>query len=256
MIDSHCHLEFKHFDEDREKVIEKAKERIKAVVNSSAEISKARDVIRLHREHKEFIFPSLGLHPKRAVEASEKELDRFKRLIKERRNEIVAIGEVGLDHAQVKDPRKRRKCKKIFADFAELSDDLGLPIVVHARRAMDETLRILKKHKKGDVVIHCFAGNIKHLREALDEGYYISLGGMVFRNAKKYEQLINALPHRKLLLETDAPFLARNKSDRSEPWFIWDVAERIAEIKGRNFRKIWESAGRNAKKVFDLPIDI
>ncbi len=256
MIDSHCHLEFKHFDGDREEVIDKAKDRIKAVVNSSAEINKARDVIRLHREHKEFIFPSLGLHPKRALEASDDELENFKRIIKERRNDIVAIGEVGLDHAQVRDPRKRKRCKEIFADFIKLSNDLDLPVVVHARKAMDETLRILKKHKEGDVVIHCFAGNIKHLRDALEEGYYISLGGIIFRSQKKYERIIDVLPHENLLLETDAPFLAKKKSDRSEPWFIWDVAERVAEVKGRNFKKVWESAGENAKKVFDLPIDI
>ncbi len=249
-------MEFKHFDEDREKVIEKAKDRIKAVVNSSAEINKAKEVLRLHRENEDFIFPSLGLHPKRAVKASEEELEEFKRFIKERREEIVAIGEVGLDNSQVKHPKSREEAKEIFADFTELSDDLDLPLVVHARGAIDETLRILKKHKEGDVVIHCFAGNVKQLREALEEDYYISLGGIIFRNEKKYERIIDVLPHENLLLETDAPFLARKKSDRSEPWFIWDVAEKIAEVKGRNFQKVWKSAGRNAKEVFDLPIDI
>lgn len=256
MIDSHCHLEFKQFDEDRERVIEKAKDRIKAVVNSAAEIDKSKDVIRLHRQHEDFIFPSLGIHPKWAAKASEKDLKDYKNFIVSRRNETVAIGEVGLDHAQVKDPKKRKRCKEIFVDFIELSDDLDMPVVVHARGAVDEALRILKKHKEGDVVLHCFAGNIKQLREAMEEDYYISLGGMVFRHRKKYEQIIEALDLEKLLLETDAPFLARKKSHRSEPWFIWDVAERIAEVKGGNFRKVWKKAGENAVEVFDLPIDI
>lgn len=256
MIDTHCHLEFKQFDEDREEVIDKTKDRIKAVVDSCAEIDKAKEVIELHRSYKDFIFPSLGLHPKRGIEASDEELEDFKSLIRRRRNEIVAIGEVGLDNSQIKDPKQRKKSKEIFADFAELSDDLELPLVVHARGAMDETLRILEKHKEGDAVIHCFAGNVKQLREALEQGYYISLGGIIFRNQKKYERIIDDLPQDKLLLETDAPFLARNKSDRSEPWFIWDVAEKIAEVKGRNFQKVWKNAGENAKEVFDLPIDI
>ena len=256
MIDSHCHLEFKDFDEDRKDVIEKSKDRIKAVVDSCAEIEKAKDVIKLHRSHEDFIFPSLGLHPKRAIEASYKELEDFKSFIRRRRNEIVAIGEVGLDNSQITDPRERKESKEIFAEFAKLSDDLDLPLVVHARDAMDETLRILKKYKKGDVVIHCFSGNVKQLREAMEEDYYISLGGIIFRNEKKYERIIDVLQVENLLLETDAPFLAKKKSDRSEPWFIWDVAEKIAEVKGGNFQNVWKSAGKNAKEVFDLPIDI
>ncbi|MFP4116700.1 MAG: TatD family hydrolase [Candidatus Aenigmatarchaeota archaeon] len=256
MIDSHCHLESKQFDGDREEVIEKAKDRVNAIVDSCAEINEAKDVIELHRNHKEFVFPSVGLHPKRAVKASKQDLEDYKSLIRRRRNEIVAVGEVGLDHAQVKHPKRRKKAKEIFADFVELSNDLELPVVVHARNAVDEALRILRKHKEGDVVFHCFAGNVKQLKEALEEDYYISLGGIIFRNEKKYERLIDVLPHDNLLLETDAPYLARKKSDRSEPWFIWDVAEKIAEVKGRNFQKVWKTAGENAKEVFNLPIDI
>lgn len=256
MIDSHCHLEFEQFDGDREEVIEEAKKRLKAVVNSAAEIDKAKDVIKLYRENKDFIFPSLGIHPKRVVRASMNELEDYKSFIKRRRGEIVAVGEVGLDHAQVKDPKKRQHCKEIFADFIELSNDLEVPVVVHARGAMDEALRILQRHNEEEAIIHCFSGNLKQLKEALGEGYYISLGGLVFRQRGKYEQLIDSLPLDNLLLETDAPFLAKKKSDRSEPWFIWDVAERIAEIKGGNFRKVWRKAGENAVEVFDLPIDI
>ncbi len=256
MIDTHCHLEFKQFDGDREEVIEKSKERLKAIVDSAAGMDKAKEVLMLHRNHKNFIFPSLGIHPKRVLKASDGELEDYMSLIRRRMNEVVAVGEVGLDHAQVKDPRDRKRCKKVFADFIKLSNDLGVPVVVHARRAMDETLRILKRHNEGDAIIHCFAGNIKHLKEALEQGYYISLGGMVFRQKKKYEQLIDALPLENLLLETDAPFLAKKKSHRSEPWFIWNVAERIAEVKGGDFRKVWRKAGENAVKVFGLPIDI
>ncbi len=255
MIDTHCHLEFKQFDKDREEVIDKSKEILKAVINSSASIEDSERVLDLHRLNKDFLFPSIGLHPKRAVNASNKEIEDLKGFIKNKGEEIVAIGEVGLDFAQVKDAENRNRSKRIFADFVELSDDMGLPIVVHARRAMDDTLDILDK-KKGDVVIHCFAGDMDHMKTALDRGYYISLGGMVFRNQKKYERLVKELPEERLLLETDAPFLAKKKSDRSEPWFIREVARRISEMKNTDFDKIWQAAGKNAKNVFDLPIDI
>lgn len=255
MIDSHCHLEFEDFDGDRDEVIKKARHRIKGIVNSSAEIETAKDVLRLHRNNPKFIFPSLGLHPKRAIKASDEELDKFRRTVKEKSGEIVAIGEVGLDYAQVENPKKRQESKEIFRDFLRLSNDLGLPVVVHARRAMDDTLQILKE-KEGDVIIHCFAGDLEDMYEAVGRGYYLSFGGIIFRMRKKYERIFQDIPLDNLLLETDAPFLAKRKEDRSEPWFIWDVAERIAEIRGKNFTKVWRKAGENAKDVYDLPIDI
>lgn len=255
MIDSHCHLEFKQFDEDREEVIQKAKDRIKAIVDSCADIEKVKEVLQLHRKHPDFIFPCLGIHPRRAVKASEEELEDYKRTIKEYSGAIVALGEVGLDYAQIEHIKKRRESKEIFRDFIRLSDQLGLPLVVHARGSMKDALKILER-KEGDVIIHCFSGGPDDLYEAVERGYYLSFGGMIFRSKRKYKRILEDIPLDNLLLETDAPFLAREKEERSEPWFIWQVAERIAEIRGRNFRKVWKAAGKNAAEVFDLPVDI
>lgn len=255
MIDSHCHLEFKHFNKDRKKVIEKCKRRLKAVLDSCAEIDHAEKVMELHRQHPGFIFPCLGLHPDKAVKYSEDEIERYKEFIRENKDDIVAIGEIGLDYAQVKGKENIERSKEIFLDFIELSDELDLPVVIHARKSMEDTLEILKE-KKGDVVIHCFAGDLGDVEEALKRDYYLSFGGMVFRAPYRYREILQEVPLESLLLETDAPFLAKRKGDRAEPWFIREVAEKISTVKGCDFDDVWKAAGVNAKEVFDLPIDI
>ncbi len=255
MIDSHCHLEFGHFDQDREEVIEESKKRLKAVVDSCAEIETSDDVLELHRKHSEFIFPSLGLHPRFAVNISDRELRNYKDKIKDVSSEIVAVGEVGLDYYHIKNSMERKRCEEVFLDFVEFSNSLNLPLVVHSRDSMSDALDILEK-SEGKVIIHCFAGNLDQLRESLDRSYYISLGGMIFRAKDKFREILKELPLENLLLETDAPFLAREKGGRSEPWFVREVAERIAETKEVSFSEVWESAGRNAVEVFSLPIEI
>lgn len=255
MIDSHCHLEFKEFDKDREQVIKTAKNRLEALVDSCAEIKTSEQVINLHEKHPNFIFASLGLHPKTALNVTGEEIEKYKRRIRDREREIVAVGEVGLDYFHVKDESKKQKCERVFIDFVELSNDLGLPLVVHSRNAMKDTMKVLK-NKDGDVVIHCFSGGLEELREALDRGYYLSFGGIIFRSEDRYKDILKEVPLDNLLLETDAPFLGKRKEDRSEPWFIREVAEKISEMKRVEFSRVWEMAGKNAKQVFNLPVKL
>lgn len=251
MIDSHCHLEFGHFDEDREEVIERAKEEISAIVDSSADTETFSEVLELGRKNPSFIFPTLGLSPSRAVEKTEEEIDRYFQDIRDVSDEIVGVGEVGLDYYHIDSSSGREKSKQIFADFISLSDDLDLPLVVHSRDSMSDALEILR-WKEGEVVIHCFSGEVDQLEEALERGYYISYGGAIFRSRRKYEELVYNTPLERLVLETDAPFLAKRKGDRSEPWFIREIAEEISDIKGADFSEVWRTAGDNSAEVFDL----
>ncbi|KXB04568.1 hypothetical protein AKJ49_01960 [candidate division MSBL1 archaeon SCGC-AAA382A03] len=256
MIDSHCHLEFNHFDKDREKVIEKSRKKLKALIDSSAGIESFETVLTLHRDCSDFIFSSLGLHPTRAVNTSEEELEDYKKKIEMNKREIVGVGEVGLDYHHIKDKSRREKSKKIFSDFTKFSDELNLPLIVHSRNSMEDALNILSEKDVNEVIIHCFAGNINDLEEALDRDYYLSFGGIIFRAKDKYENILKKVPLENLLLETDSPFLAKRKNNRAEPWFIKEVGERIAKIKGEEFYEVWKTAGRNAKEVFDLPVNL
>lgn len=251
MIDSHCHLELSQFDEDREEVIEKAKEKLQAVVNSCAKIPDSKKVLNLHRSNPDFVYPCMGLHPEWVLKASESEIENYRNFIREVSDEIVAVGEVGLDYFQV-DEADRKRTKEIFQSFIELSNGLDLPLVVHSRNSMKDTLEILKS-KDGKVVIHCFAGDMDDLEECLDRKYYLSFGGIVFRSEEKYSEILKDVPLENLLLETDAPFLGKSKGDRTEPWFIREVAERIADVKDEDFSDVWEKAAKNASKVFGIP---
>lgn len=255
MIDAHCHLEFGQFDGERKEVIERSKERIEGIVDSCAEIEKMDGVLELHEKNEDFIFPCLGLHPTRAVEASWERLKGYMEKIRNNRERIVGLGEVGLDYHHLKEKKKRERSKEIFEDFVELSNELDLPLVVHSRGAMEDAFDVLQR-KDGDVLVHCFSGDEGDLREAMDRGYSISLGGIVFRSKRKYRRIIEEVPLENLLLETDAPFLARNKGDKSYPWDIRDVARRIAGIKETEFGEVWRQSGRNASEFFELPIDI
>ncbi|MFB6216324.1 MAG: TatD family hydrolase, partial [Candidatus Aenigmatarchaeota archaeon] len=195
------------------------------------------------------------LHPTGAVGLDDRQIQGYMERVRDNREDIVGVGEVGLDYHHVEDPGKRERTREVFEDFVELSNELGLPLVVHTRNAMEDTLKILRS-KKGKVLVHCFSGDLDDLEEVLDRGYNISLGGIIFRFRQKYEKIIDRVPLDNLLLETDAPFLAKNKSDTSYPWFIGEIAEEIADIKDVEFDEVWEAGGKNASDFYDLPIDI
>lgn len=253
MIDSHCHLEFRHFDEDRNEVIKRSREEIEGIVDSCAETKTLEQVLNLHEENPDFIFPTLGLHPTKAVEISKEGLESYKKTIADNNEKLVAIGEVGLDYFHLKNANERERSKEVFLEFVELSNELCKPLVIHSRKSMKDTMEVLE-NKRGDVMIHSFSGDIDDLQEAVNRGYYLSFGGIIFRSPGKYEVLLDRTPLERLLIETDAPFLARNKGERSEPWFIKSIAERISEIKDMDFSEVWNVAGENAKNVFNLPL--
>lgn len=255
MIDSHCHLEFKNFDDDREKVIKESKRRLKAIVNSCANPDDFSKVKKLTKEHPNFIFSNYGLHPSRALNYDSETIEMYKRKIKENMQNVYGIGEIGLDYHHVEDKATRQKTKEIFLDWLKFSDDLDLPAVIHSRNAMQDTLNILEKKQTNDVVIHCFSGKLGELSACIDRNYYISMGGLIFRS-NAFENLVEEAPLDMILLETDAPFLAKNKERRNNPWFVEEVAERIAEIKELEFEEVWKTCAQNAKEVFDLPVEI
>ncbi|MFP4045850.1 MAG: TatD family hydrolase [Candidatus Aenigmatarchaeota archaeon] len=255
MIDTHCHLEFKQFDKDREEVVARCQEKLKAVVDSAAKASNAEKVLGIQDRYPNFVFASLGYHPTYVLDASREKLEEYKQFLRERKDEIVAIGEIGLDYAEVENEKSREKTRNRFREFVELSNELELPVVIHSRNAMADTLEILKE-KEGKVIIHCFAGNIQQLKEAVDRGYYISYGGLVFRIRNKYRGLVKQTPPENILLETDAPFLGKKPSDRNEPTFVEDVAKQIADWKELEFKKVWKQAGKNAIEALELPVNI
>ena len=257
MIDVHCHLEQKDYDNDREEVIEKCKNELKAVITSCAHPRDFELTMRLVENHKGFVFASCGIHPEYVKDISEEQKDDFLDLIVKNKEKIVAIGETGLDYWYIKDEEWREKQKQLFIQLINLAKELDKPLVIHSREVFDETLDILENNDAGKVDFHMWGDN-QLLKRILDNGWYVSMNTIILKS-KKHKKIARDIPLDRLMLETDSPWLAperlmEGKEARNDPRAIKIVAEKVAEIKKLPFNDIWAECGKNAVKFFDLSI--
>lgn len=255
IIDTHCHLDFDQFNPDRLAVIDRAERKgVVGFINvgSSLEGSvKSEELASLHGN----IFASVGIHPHHADEVTDDTLREIEKLA--RREKVVAIGEVGLDY--FKSPSSPEKQKKTFVKFIELSAKLGLPLIIHNREAYGDTLDILRKNCRLPVkgVMHCFSGDRKSLRAVLDLGLSVSFTcNLTFKNAARLREVAKCVPHDRLLLETDAPFLApqKKRGKRNEPAHITELRDILSELLALPKEKIEKMTTDNAKNLFGIKI--
>lgn len=254
MIDSHCHMEQTDFQKDRDEVIQKCKkEGLKAVVTSCAHPRDFDLTVKMVQQHKNFVFAAAAVHPEYVKEISEQEIENFIEKIKENRKHFVAIGESGLDYFWVKELSWQEKQKDLFVQFIELAKELKLPLVIHARDAFEETIKILEQNDAKEVCMHMFGAN-QLVQNIIDNNWLVSMNTIVLRS-KKHRKIARDMPIEQLLLETDAPWLGP-KGERNDPTSIKIVAQEIAEIKKLGFENVWKACGQNAVKFFRLPVKI
>lgn len=234
LVDSHCHLDFKEFDDDRDDVLARAKAAgVELMVTISTKITEAEKIIKLS-ETSEALVCSVGIHPHEAGREPETNAAQLVALAKHEK--VVGIGETGLDYFYEHSPRDAQQ--RNFRAHIEASRKSRLPLIVHARDADEDTADILEDEMgKGDYpgLIHCFTAGPELARRALDIGFYISISGIAtFKNATDLRETIKAVPFERLLVETDAPFLAPvpHRGKRNEPSFVADTAAMLAELKG------------------------
>lgn len=246
LIDVHSHLDFPQFDADRDDVVRRAKDAGIAIINSGLGTIGIRKTLEL-LERYDNIYASLGITP---TEFSEKEIDETIKLIRENKDRIVAIGEVGLDYYWIKEGEKRKQQAVNFKRFIGLSKELRLPLVIHSRDAEAELLQILKEE---DIraLMHCFGGDASMAADAADAGHLISIPSNL-ANSKQKQMVVKAVPLGSLVLETDAPYLAPVPKTRNEPVNIINTAEKIAEIKGKSYAEVEAATYANAKRFFSL----
>lgn len=264
MIDSHCHLEQKDYEKDLDEVMEKCKKAgLKAVITSCANPKDFQRTLDILEKHKGFVFVTVGIHPQYVKELSDEDIDALIDKIKENDDRIVGIGEVGLDYAWIKEPEFREKQKELFIKFIKLSKELNKPLVIHAREALEETLTILDEQNASDVMLHMWGGhNLMDKVNAL--GYYVSMNSIIMRS-KSYRKVVKKIPLNKLMLETDAPWMAVKEAEdgyvidtkaRNDSTTIKLTAEKIAELRNIKFDEIWEQCGKNSVLFFKLPLNI
>jgi len=257
MIDVHCHLCQPEFDNDRDEVILKCKKELKAVITSCAHPKDFDLTMKMIDKYKNFVFASFGVHPEYLKEISGKEIDNFIELIKNNKERVIAVGETGLDYWWEKEVNLQMKQKELFLQFIELSKEIKKPLVIHCRDAFEDTIKILENEDAKEVNMHMF-GKHNLTSRIIENGWYISMNTIILRS-KSYGKVIRDCPLERLMLETDAPWLAPKQliegvKSRNDPTSIKLVAEKIAEIKNISFNNVDMITTENAQRFFKINV--
>ena len=252
LVDSHCHLNYKGLVEDQSAVLTRARDSgVSAMLNISTREAEWDEVISLANQEQD-VWASVGIHPHEAD--AHPEIDALKLIDRANHSRVIAIGETGLDYYYDKSDRDRQRSS--FRAHIAASRETGLPIVIHTRDAEEDTAKILAEEMgKGSFtgVIHCFTASADFARKALDLGMYISLSGIVtFKNALDLQEIANWLPAERILVETDAPFLAPvpHRGRTGEPAFVADTARFVAKLRDVDEAVFMEETSANFYRLF------
>ena len=249
IFDAHAHYDDGWFDEDRDSVLGNLPDKgVCGVVNNSVDLDNAKRVIALAEKY-DYMYAAVGVHPENLENLPDDYLDRITELTKHPK--VVAVGETGLDyHWDI--PREEQK--RVFEEQLGLSLDLKMPIIVHDREAHGDVFDLLRKYRP-NALVHCFSGSVELMREAVRMGLYISLGGVVtFKNARHSVEVASEIPLDRLLLETDAPYMAPVpfRGKRCDSSMIIYAAEKIAALRGIGTQELLNITAENAKRFYSI----
>jgi len=255
LIDSHCHLADAAFDADREAVLGRARE---AGVAAVVVVADGLDAAERARRFATTLggggcAATAGIHPHRATELDAGAADRLADLLRE--PDVVAVGETGLDYHYDHAPRAAQR--DAFAWHLAQGAACGKPVIVHAREADDDVARLLAEAPAGTRgVMHSFAGSPELLEAALARGFSVSFSGMITFKSWRAQWAVERVPDQRLLVETDAPYLAPvpHRGRRNEPAWVAATAAKLAEIRGTTPDRIAELTSTNAVRLFGLKL--
>jgi TatD DNase family protein len=257
LVDSHCHVAEPEFDADRAAVLARAAESgvtTLVCVGATGAVEANEPAVALVGRHGALeVVATVGLHPHNAASGDDAAFALLERLAAA--PGVVAIGETGLDFHYDFSPRPAQLAA--FVRSVTLARRLGLPLVVHVREAHREAAEVLRSEGAGEVggVIHCFTGDAADAARYLDLGFHVSVSGIVtFRNADALRDAVRTIPADRLLVETDAPYLAPvpHRGRRNEPAWVRVVAEAVAAVRGADLTTIASATTANARRLFRL----
>lgn len=255
-FDSHSHLNDEKFDEDRDKVIKEIyKSGTTNFITAGYSVESSKKAISIANSY-DYIYATVGVSPNDIPQSEDelwKQLSEIKDLAK-RNKKVLAIGEIGLDYYWNKDNIEMQK--KAFIEQIKLANELGLPIVIHTRDAVMDTIQILKENEvKNRGIFHCCPQNRELIKEGLKLGFYISFAGPItFKNSKNADEMINLVPNDRILVETDSPYLAPEpvRGTRNTPSNVRFVAQKIANSKGLSLENVEKITVENAKRILKI----
>ena len=251
IVDCHAHLASEVFDDDRDQVLARARASgVETILVVSEHLEDARRVLEVC-SGSDMLRPCLGLHPEFVPAASDEQVDALVTLIREQRDLLAAIGEVGLDYWLTDDADERTRQREVLTRFAALSNDLQLPLNVHSRSAGHYTIELLREVGARHVLMHAFDGRAHYALAGVEAGFYFSVPPSVVRSPQK-QKMVKRLPLSALCLETDSPVLGPDRATRNEPANARRSAEMIAELKDVPLEQVLIETHANAVRLFGL----
>lgn len=252
IVDTHAHYDDERFSEYNESLFAELEQNgVNAIINNSVDLDGSADACLNLSNNYSLFYSAIGIHPQTVSSDFVLDKDKFHNILKNRRK-IVAIGEIGLDYYWSDEHKDKQK--EIFIEQIKIAAEYNLPVIIHDREAHSDTMEIINRFKpKGTV--HCFSGSSEMAEEIIKNGMYIGVGGVVtFKNAKKLCRVVEVTPLDRILLETDAPYMApeplRGKTNLSA--YLIFVARKIAEIKNVSVNEVLNTTAANATKLYNL----
>ncbi len=256
-FDTHAHYDDSQFENDREEILKKIfKAGVTKCIDVGCDIETSKKAIEIAQSH-DFIYAICGIHPNEISKTKneiKKDILQIQNIISEQKK-VVAIGEIGLDYHYEDGPLKELQ-KYAFIEQIDLANNLDLPICIHTRDAIDDTISIIRQYeiKKGGI-LHCCPFNRELVKHGLNKGLHIAFGGTTtFKNAKNASEIVQMVPDNKILIETDCPYLAPEpyRGTRNDSSNLKHIVEKIAQIRGTEPEYIAKITYENANNLFGL----
>lgn len=251
MIDTHSHINFQDYKEEFDNVLSTIKENgVSKVIIPGVEPSTFDEIISLCEKYN-MLYGAVGVHPSEFQTYNSEVENKIYKIAEH--NKIVAIGEIGLDYHYGAESKEEQK--NILRKQLKIAEDIQLPVIIHDREAHEDTFQILQDYKLKDVIFHCFSGNAEFAKKCINKGYYIAIGGVVtFKNATDLKESAKIVPLDRLLLETDAPYLAPVpfRGKLNTPAYLKYIAQEIANIKDIDIEEVKKQTTINAQRIFNF----
>ena len=252
-IDTHAHLYLKHFAKDLQQVINRAKEKLHAVILPNIDVQSVEPLKKLVEKHPKFFYAGIGLHPTSVNNDYIQQLKTLEALLDTFPN-LVAIGEIGLDFYWDKSFTKQQ----IDALLTQINWAIqkNLPIILHARNSIDELINIVEKQQDGNLkgVFHCFTGDLQQAKKIIDMNFYLGIGGIFTFKKSNLPEIIEQIGLHNIVLETDSPYLTPvpYRGKRNESAYTYFVAKSVAEKLNIPLQIVAQKTNHNAIKLFNL----
>lgn len=254
LIDTHCHLTFDVLERDIDAILARSiAAGVTEWVTIGTDLPESIKAIEF-AERFDKMYAAVAIHPHEAKIVTKDMLKELKKLAQHKK--VVAIGETGLDYHYDFSPREEQK--KVFAEHLKIAAELNLPVIIHCREALDETMKILDEYRTGieKVVFHCFSGSAEQAKIILDKDFYISFTGVVtFKNAEKTCRAASVVPLERLMIETDCPYMSpepMRKQKINEPALLVHTATFLAELKQMDLTDFAQAVTATSKAFFEI----